>query len=56
MSVIILFIGGIRLVVTHYFRMIRQGELTTKYYGQLRKVSSLTASEIQNIYVSENVV
>ena len=37
-------------------RMIKQGELTTKYYGQTRKTSSLTGREIENIYVSENVV
>lgn len=36
-------------------RIIKQGELTTKYYGQMRKTSSLTGLEIQNIYVSENV-
>jgi hypothetical protein len=36
-------------------RMIKQGELTTKYYGQMRKTSSLTGREIENIYVSENV-
>ena len=36
-------------------RMIKQGELTTKYYRQMRKTSSLTGREIENIYVSENV-
>ena len=36
-------------------RMIKQGELTTKYYGQMRKTSSLTGREIENIYDSENV-
>ena len=36
-------------------RIIKQGELTTKYYGQMRKTSSLTCREIENIYVSENV-
>lgn len=35
-------------------RMIKQGELTTKYHGQFRKTSSLTGREIENIYVSEN--
>jgi hypothetical protein len=37
-------------------RMIKQGELTTKYYGQMRKTSSLTGREIENIYVSENII
>ena len=36
-------------------KIIKQGELTTKYYGQMRKTSSLTGREIENIYVSENV-
>ncbi len=39
----------------HLLRMIKQGELTTKYYGQMRKTSSLTGREIENIYVLENV-
>lgn len=37
-------------------KIIKQGELTTKYYGQMRKTSSLTSREIENIYVSENTV
>jgi len=36
-------------------RLIKQGELTTKYYGQQRISKSLTDREIENIYVSENV-
>lgn len=36
-------------------RIIVQGELTTKYYGQMRKTSSLTGREIEYIYISENI-
>lgn len=34
-------------------RKVYQGELTTKYYGHMRKSSSLTESQIGNIYFSE---
>jgi len=36
-------------------RTLKQGELTTKYYGSQRISSSLTNEEIEKVYTSENI-
>lgn len=36
-------------------RLITQGELVNKYFGQMRTVSSLTEEEILLIYKKENL-
>jgi hypothetical protein len=41
------------LGVNPLLKIIKQGEFTTKYYGQIRKSSSLNDFEIEHIYVSE---